>query len=70
MPIYIVKQPKTDGAADRVIEADNRTQALRHVAEDTFDVKVASATDVARALTGGAELENATKPQRELPEVE
>jgi hypothetical protein len=69
MPIYLVNQPKSD-APVRVIEADNRTQALRHVAEATFKVDVASATDVARALSSGTVLENATKQQRELPEVE
>lgn len=66
MPIYIVKNKQNPEAAPRLVEADNNTQSLRFVANDTFEVKVATATDVAKLMQSGAALESATNPQREL----
>lgn len=67
MPIYISKD-KTASADSkvRVIEADNRAQALRFVAENTFEISTGSAAEVARLMADGVALEDATKPRREL----
>jgi hypothetical protein len=55
--IYIVRN-KTDGEnTSRLILAGNPAQAMRHVANDLFAVKAASATDVAELMGNGVQLE-------------
>jgi hypothetical protein len=55
--IYIVRN-KTDGEnTSRLILAGNPAQAMRHVANDLFAVKAASATDVAELMGSGVHLE-------------
>jgi hypothetical protein len=66
MPIYLVKNKQNPEAPDRLVEADNNTQGLRFVANDTFSIKVANATEVGNLMSSGVELERATSPQREL----
>jgi hypothetical protein len=66
MPIYLIGKKDDLKADPRVIEADNKMQALRFVAADTLSADVASATDVARLMARGAKLEVATTAQREL----
>lgn len=67
MPIYISKErTATMDSKARVIEADNRAQALRFVAENCFEISAGSATEVARLMADGVQLENATNPQREI----
>jgi len=66
MPIYISKQKHNPEAPARVINADNRSQALRFIAEDTLVITTANANEVASLMSGGAKLEDATAPQRQL----
>ncbi|MGQ2942886.1 MAG: hypothetical protein ACT6Q7_02675 [Blastomonas fulva] len=40
MPEYIVKDKATGKV--RLVDADNNAQALRHVAQDVFEVRVAT----------------------------
>lgn len=46
----------------RMIEAANPSQAMRHVAEDTFRVSIAAALDVAQYMRHGRSVEFATEP--------
>lgn len=66
MPIYISKVKNDPAAKPRVINADNRAQALRFIAEDTLAISTATATEVAHHMSQGAALEDATAPQRQL----
>lgn len=53
--IYTVNN-KTDGTS-RLVMATNPSQALRHVAHAQYDVKAASATDVAALMGAGTKVE-------------
>lgn len=56
--IYIV------GANDRtqvLVKATNQAQALRHVARNTYQVRVASALEVADHMGAGGTIGDATK---------
>lgn len=53
--IYAVSN-KADGST-RLVKATNPSQALRHVANAQFDVKAATATQVADLMVAGAKLE-------------
>jgi len=55
--IYIVRNKSDQGAQSRLILAGNPAQAMRHVANDLFAVKAASATDVAELMGNGVQLE-------------
>jgi hypothetical protein len=60
---YTVTQKFTeDGrpAKPRLVVAANPAQALRHVAQDTYEVKVASGVTVGKAMGDGAILEYAS----------
>lgn len=46
--------------ASRLVVAANAYQALRHVAQDTLDVKVASGVTVGEAMKAGVSLEYAS----------
>jgi len=66
--IYIVRN-KTDGEnTSRLILAGNPAQAMRHVANDLFAVKAASATDVAELMGNGVQLEK-SKAEAEQAEA-
>ena len=66
--IYIVRN-KTDGEnTSRLILAGNPAQAMRHVANDLFAVKAASATDVAELMSNGVQLEK-SKAEAEQTET-
>jgi hypothetical protein len=66
--IYIVRN-KTDGEnTSRLILAGNPAQAMRHVANDLFAVKAASATDVAELMGNGVHLEK-SKAEAEQAEA-
>lgn len=54
--IYAVTT-KADGSA-RLVLAQNPAQAMRHVANDLFEVKAASAATVARLMSKGTQLED------------
>jgi hypothetical protein len=53
--IYLVSTP--DGAS-RLVSASLRQQALSHVANSMFSVRVASQQDLVEALTAGVKVEN------------
>jgi hypothetical protein len=55
--IYIVRNKADEGQRSRLILAGNPAQAMRHVANDLFAVKAASATDVAELMSNGVQLE-------------
>lgn len=54
---YIVS---TAAGNERIVEAANAAQALRHVARDVFDVKVASASQVIALMSSGVKPEIAS----------
>lgn len=62
--IYAVTEKMT--GLSRLIEAQNPAQAIRHVANDMFEVKAASASTVARLMSGGAKLESMAKDERQM----
>lgn len=47
----------------RLVVAANPAQALRHVAQDTLDVRVASGVVVGKAMADGAQLEFASSAE-------
>jgi hypothetical protein len=53
--IYVVTE-KSSGTS-RLIEAGLPAQALRHVANDLFDVKPANTYDVAKLIGSGGQIE-------------
>lgn len=53
--IYAVNN--TTGDKTRLVLAANPAQALRHVAHNQFNVKVASAIDVAKLMADGVTVE-------------
>lgn len=55
--IYIVRNKADNSLRSRLILAGNPAQAMRHVANDLFAVKAASATDVAELMGNGTTLE-------------
>lgn len=66
--IYTVTGP---GDKVSLVKAANQSQALRHVARNTFQIEVASAVQVADLMISGVKVEQAsTEPQQGLPGVE
>lgn len=59
MRIYIVSNK--DGSGARLVEAENPSQAIRHVAASLYEVRAASAPIVARMMQSGAPLETVGK---------
>ena len=63
--VYIVGTPDNKV---RLVKASVRQQALTHVANHMFTVRVASQDDLIKALQSGAQVENYRDPdQPELP---
>ena len=61
--IYIVNGPQ----GTRLVKASLRQQALSHVANSTFTVRVASQDDLVEAITSGYKIEKFRDPdQNEL----
>jgi hypothetical protein len=61
--IYIV------GSSDpafpvRLVKASIRNQALSHVAQSLFTVRVASQNDLIQSLNAGVKIENASSPEQ------
>lgn len=61
--IYTVKN-KADGTS-RLVMATNPSQALRHVAHAQYDVKAATATQVAELMSAGAKVETVSTTTEE-----
>jgi hypothetical protein len=59
--IYIVATP----TGTRLVRASLRSQALSHVAQSQFTVKVASQDDLVSALSGGVKVENYRNPDQQ-----
>ena len=58
--IYIVHGPQ----GTRLVKASLRQQALSHVANSTFNVRVASQDDLVEAITAGAKIEQYRPPEQ------
>ena len=48
----------------RLVKATTRQQALSHVANTTFQIRVASQDDLVKQLTAGAKVENYRNPDQ------
>lgn len=59
--IYLVT---TNEGKKRLVKATQRQQALSHVANSLFTVRVASQDDLVKALTSGTEVENYKNPEQ------
>lgn len=55
--------PSAEGGKARLVRASHPSLALRHVAADTFTVKVASQDDLVLALERGIKVEALTDEQ-------
>ena len=64
--IYAVQGPD----AFRLVEAANKTQALRYVARNILTVEVASQKDLVNAIQDGIKVERATAEEPEAVAVE
>lgn len=58
--IYCVAEADENGAK-HYVKATTQAQALRHVARHRYTVEVATAIEVADAMSGGAKVADATK---------
>lgn len=80
MPIYVIQPLAHDEAGKplrpRLVRAPNQAQALRHVTADSFDIEVATTSDMARLMPDGVKVENtgaaaladaAQRDQQQLP---
>lgn len=65
--IYRIKN-KADGKV-RLVEATHPSNALRHVAQASFEVSVAKPADVVYAYEHGAKVEQVKPEQLSLPET-
>lgn len=71
--IYIVRNATADIDAEtgkslhRLVRASHPSHALRHVAADSFEVKVASQDDLVAAFERGTKVETIAAEQHELP---
>lgn len=54
--IYVVN----NGPDAHLVRANNRSQAIRHVAEKTMKVEVASQESLVTMITAGAKIQDAT----------
>jgi len=68
MPVYVVTNRATKNV--RLVSSDNKSQAVRHVAADTFAIESATAVMVGKLMTDGVKLEDASEPQAQLPLTE
>lgn len=59
--IYMVGTP----TGTRLVKASARSQALSHVAQSQFTIRVASQDDLVQALTGGVKVENYRNPDQQ-----
>ena len=59
--IYIVGTPNGE---TRLVRASIKQQALSHVANSTFTVRVASQDDLVQAVTSGVAVENYKAPEQ------
>lgn len=62
--IYLVNGPQ----GNRLVRAGMRQQALSHVANSTFGIRVASQDELVAALTAGIKVEQYSGDQQELIE--
>lgn len=71
--IYIVRNATADIDAETgkslhsLVRASHPSHALRHVAADSFEVKVASQDDLVAAFESGIKVETIASEQLELP---
>lgn len=63
--IYVVS-PKAGGGKPRLVRAGHPSHALRHVADDSYTVTVASHDDLERLLPAGVAVERIAHEQQEI----
>lgn len=67
MPTYLLKtaikfnHPDTPAFTERLVEAKNQAQAIRHVTSDTITCEVVEIADAMRLAAAGVKLEKATE---------
>ena len=66
MPVYLVKSP----AGDRLVDAPNKTAAVKFVVGDTVTAEAVTTSEMAALLKGGMQLESAELPTVETAEQE
>lgn len=65
--LYLIRPKADPGALGRLVEAKHPSQALRHVASDTFTIDLPSALEAAALVKRGVAVEDpSAKP--ELPD--
>lgn len=65
MPCYKVKNNETGKV--RLVLADTSKQALMHVCSPVYAIQALSGADVGEYVAGGMSVEDARKPQKDLP---
>lgn len=68
MPYYAITNNATN--TQRLVNAPNPAQALRHVSRETFSVKAATADTVVKLIQGGVILEVAKAEPKTEPQPE
>lgn len=57
--IYIIKAKRDHAYRPRLVRATSQSQALRHIAADFFEIRVATQTDLVDSLSSGSTVETA-----------
>ena len=58
--IYIVSDNET--GVSKLVRANNKSQAIRYVAENILDASVATQEELVKLLSSGSEVESAVAP--------
>ena len=64
--IYVVTH-RANGAEPRLVQADNKVQALNFVAKDILEAELAAQDTLFDLASKGVQLEKATAAQAQLP---
>lgn len=68
--IYVVASTKRlSDSGVRLVEASSQSQAVRHVAQDEYDVRVATPKDVGQLMSLGVKIESANPPKADADEA-
>lgn len=60
MPTYLVKHSIKEKSEERLIAAQNKAAAIRHVADETIKCELAEVPDIMRLAVAGVKVENAS----------
>lgn len=58
--LYLIRPKADPGALGRLVEAKHPSQALRHVASDTFSIELPSALEAAALVKKGVTVEDSS----------